>query len=375
MGVSVLIVDDESEFADPLAERLSLRGLDVRAVYSGEEGLTAIEERPVDVVVLDLSMPGMGGLEALKQIKSRQGDETEVIILTGHASVPSAIEGIKRGAFDYLEKPVELTHLVETIRRAQARRARRLERLRMIQTGKLASLAQMAMGVAHELNNPLNIILNETGWIQDLIEHEQIQKCDDINEIRQSLARITRQIGRCKEITMRLLALRRPDCRPVEALDINGLLEKHLGSHHDRAGRLGVQIQTHLTPDLPALVASSIELEEVLRHIINNALDAMEEGGGMLTVRTRTETDLVVVEIEDTGRGIAEKVRPHVFEPFYSTKGIAQGSGLGLAISQSIILSLGGDIEIDSEEGKGTKVTLKIPTVASTGAETRSITG
>ena len=375
MGVSVLIVDDEREFADSLAERLSLRGLDVRAAYSGEEGLAALEERPVDVIILDLSMPGMGGLETLRQIKSRQGDETEVIVLTGHASVPSAIEGIKRGAFDYLEKPVEMTQLVETIRRAQARRARRLERLRMIQTGKLASLAQMAMGVAHELNNPLNIILNETGWIQDLIEHEQFQKCDDINEIRQSLARITRQIGRCKEITTRLLALRRPDRRRIEALDLNGLVEKHLASHRDRAERLGVQVRTHLTPGLPPLVASSIELEEVLRHIINNALDAMEEGRGALTVRTRAESDLLVVEIEDTGRGITEKVRPHVFEPFYSTRGIAHGSGLGLAISQSIMLNLGGDIEIDSEESKGTIVTLKIPTVAPTGEETRSIIG
>ncbi|HYR02342.1 MAG TPA: response regulator, partial [Syntrophobacteria bacterium] len=146
MGVSVLIVDDEKEFADSLAERLSLRGFMARTAYSGGEGLAALAERSADVVLLDLSMPGMDGLEALKQIRSHQGEETEVIVLTGQASVSSAIEGMKRGAFDYLEKPVDMRRLVETVRRAQDHRARRLERRRMIDTGKLASLAQLAMG-------------------------------------------------------------------------------------------------------------------------------------------------------------------------------------------------------------------------------------
>jgi len=364
MGVSVLIVDDEKEFADSLAERLSLRGFAVRAAYSGEEGLASLGDRSAEVVLLDLSMPGMGGLETLAQIRSRQGEETEVIVLTGHASVASAIEGMKRGAFDYLEKPVDMGKLVDTIRRAQNRRARRLERQRMIDTGKLASMAQLAMGVAHELNNPLNIILNETGWIQDLIEGEQFQKCDDINEVKQSLALIAKQIGRCKEITMRLLALRRPRRPTVEEFDINTLIARHLEWHRGRVKELGVQIVTQFAPDIPPRAALAMELEEVLRHVITNALDAMNKGGGTLTVKTRAETDLVIVEIEDTGRGIPAEVRPHVFEPFYSTKEIGLGHGLGLSIAQSIMLHLGGDIDIESEEHKGTRVTLKIPIIS-----------
>jgi len=364
MGVSVLIVDDEKEFADSLAERLSLRGFSVRTAYSGEQALAALGERPTDVVLLDLSMPGMDGLETLAQIRSRQGEETEVIVLTGQASVASAIEGMKRGAFDYLEKPVDMRQLVDTVRRAQNRRARRLERQRMIDTGKLASLAQLAMGVAHELNNPLNIILNETGWIQDLVGGEQFRKCDDINEVKQALALIAKQIGRCKEITTRLLALRRPRRRAVEEFDLNTLILSHLEWHRGRIKELGVQVATELAPDLPPLAALAVELEEVLRHVIANALDAMSKGGGTLTVRTRAETDLVIVAIEDTGRGIPAEVRPHVFEPFYSTKEIGLGHGLGLSISQSIMLNLGGDIEIQSEERKGTRVTLKIPVIS-----------
>jgi signal transduction histidine kinase len=375
MGVSVLIVDDEKEFADSLAERLSLRGFAVRTAYSGEEGLASLGERSADVVLLDLSMPGIGGLETLAQIRSRQGEETEVIVLTGQASVASAIEGMKRGAFDYLEKPVDMRQLVDTIRRAQNRRARRLERQRMIDTGKLASMAQLAMGVAHELNNPLNIILNETGWIRDLVEGEQFQKCDDINEVKQSLALIAKQIGRCKEITMRLLALRRPGRRGVEKFDLNALVVKHLEWQGSRFKEFAVQVTTELAPDLPPLAALALELEEVFRHVINNALDAMNKGGGTLTVRTRAETDLLIVEIEDTGRGIPAEVLPHVFEPFYSTKEIGRGHGLGLSIAQSIMLNLGGDIEMQSEERKGTRVILKIPIISPAEGERRSPAG
>lgn len=375
MGVSVLIVDDEKEFADSLAERLSLRGFAVRTAYSGEQGLASLGERSVDVVILDLSMPGIGGLETLAQIRSRQGEETEVIVLTGQASVASAIEGMKRGAFDYLEKPVDMRRLIDTIRRAQNRRARRLERRRMIDTGKLASLAQLAMGVAHELNNPLNVILNETGWIQDLVEGEQFQKCDDIKEVMQSLALIAKQIGRCKEITMRLLALRRPRRRAGEEFDLNTLIVSQLAWHQGRIKELGVRVATELASELPPLAALALELEEVLRHLIANALDAMSKGGGTLTVRTRAETDLVIVEIEDTGRGIPAEVRPHVFEPFYSTKEIGGGHGLGLSISQSIMLNLGGDIEIQSEERKGTRVTLKIPVISPAEGEPQASTG
>ena len=375
MGVSVLIVDDEKEFADSLAERLSLRGFAVRTAYSGEEGLASLGERSVDVVILDLSMPGIGGLETLAQIRSSQGEETEVIVLTGQASVASAIEGMKRGAFDYLEKPVDMRRLVDTIRRAQNRRARRLERQRMIDTGKLASLAQLAMGVAHELNNPLNVILNETGWIQDLVEGEQFQRCDDIKEVMQSLALIAKQIGRCKEITMRLLALRRPRRRGGEEFDLNTLIVSQLAWHQGRIKELGVRVATELASELPPLAALALELEEVLRHLIANALDAMSKGGGTLTVRTRAETDLVIVEIEDTGRGIPAEVRPHVFEPFYSTKEIGGGHGLGLSISQSIMLNLGGDIEIQSEERKGTTVALKIPVISPAEGEPQAATG
>jgi two-component system NtrC family sensor kinase len=245
----------------------------------------------------------------------------------------------------------------------------------MIDTGKLASVSKLAMGVAHELNNPLNIILNETGWIKELLEGEQFQKCEDIGEVRQSLALIAKQIARCKEITMRLLALRRPRRRAAEEFNLNALIVRHLEWQGSRFKEFAVQVTTELAPELPPLAAVAMELEEVLRHVINNALDAMSKGGGTLTVRTRAEADLVTLEIEDSGRGISAEVLPHVFEPFYSTKEIGQGHGLGLSVSQSIMFNLGGDIEIRSEERKGTRVILKIPVTSPVEREPESLVG
>jgi DNA-binding NtrC family response regulator len=121
MSVSVLIVDDEREFADSLVERVSLRGIDAFAAYSGEECLAALEEEPVDVVLVDLSMSGMDGIETLRRVRARH-PLVEVIMLTGHASVATAIEGMRLGAFDYLKKPAEIEILVQKVQQAYKKR-------------------------------------------------------------------------------------------------------------------------------------------------------------------------------------------------------------------------------------------------------------
>jgi two-component system, NtrC family, sensor kinase len=362
-GVHVLIIDDEMEFADSLAERLSLRGMKARASYSGTEGIADLDQKGADFVILDLNMQGMNGLEVLSRIKSLQGDKTEVIILTGHSSVASAIEGMKLGAFDYLEKPIDALQLIETILRAQDNRVRKLERLRMIDTARLASLAQMSIGVAHEINNPLNIILQEVGLIQDLIKDGDIPHFEDMGELQGSLSIIAKQIRRCKKLTMRILSLRRPSSQRTEKTDLKDVIAKELESRNEQFAKLGIQEKTEFSSEIPLLAIPSKEIEEALRHVVDNALDAMDPGGGTLTLRTRAETDMVVIEIEDTGLGIPEGILSNVFEPFYSTKEISHGNGLGLSISQSIILNLGGTIEINSIENRGTQVVLKLPIV------------
>ena len=138
MEVRVLLVDDEQEFVETLSERLGARGFEVRTAYSGEECLERLQEAPADVVVLDVLMPGKGGLQTLREIKEAT-PIIEVIMLTGHGSIDTAIEGLKSGAYDYLKKPTETKNLIEKILRAYARKSEQEERIRRAEIDKIVA--------------------------------------------------------------------------------------------------------------------------------------------------------------------------------------------------------------------------------------------
>jgi DNA-binding response OmpR family regulator len=138
MRVKVLLVDDEQEFVDALADRLETRGFVVTKAFSGDEGLAKLSEKEVDVVVLDVLMPKKSGIETLRDIK-QLSPIVEVIMLTGHATIESAIDGLKLGAYDYLMKPTETENLVAKILRAYARKSEQEERIRRAEIDKIVA--------------------------------------------------------------------------------------------------------------------------------------------------------------------------------------------------------------------------------------------
>jgi len=134
---NILLVDDEEDFLETLTKRLEKRGIDVKGVRSGEEALEALKENPFDVIILDIKMPGgMDGIEALREIKKIQ-PLSEVILLTGHASVETSIEGMKLGAFDYLLKPIKLEDLLKKVAEALERKDAQDNKIRSAQIKKL----------------------------------------------------------------------------------------------------------------------------------------------------------------------------------------------------------------------------------------------
>ena len=138
MKIRVLIVDDEKEFVELVSERLTMRDYDVTAAFSGEEALQTVKKYNFDIVVLDVLMPGIDGIETLREIK-RIKPLTEVILLTGHAAVNTAIEGMKLGAYDYLTKPCEISDLVTKLNKAHARKAEHEERIRAAKVEDIVS--------------------------------------------------------------------------------------------------------------------------------------------------------------------------------------------------------------------------------------------
>ena len=386
---AVLLVDDERDFADLLAERLQARGFEVRTAYDGEEALRLAAGYDIDVAVLDVNLPGMDGLALLRQLKLVR-PQAEALMLTGQNDLATAVAGMKLGATDYLVKPVPIQRLVEAITRAQDRRQERQEGLRMAETAKMAALGQMAEGVAHEINNPVNVMVSLAGWMDDLVadladELEGAQKTPNdkitgtLTELAQSTAKLHDHGLRVKQLTAKLLCLchtpgQKPGVQPGDGgagADLCEMLKTLLDARHPRMAESQVTSQPDLAPGLPALNVPQVALQganlaTALGNILDNALDAMTFGG-RLRVSTRAEAGELVVEIEDTGHGISPAHLPRIFEPFFSTKDVGQGSGLGLSVSYGIIKGLGGDILVDSVQGQGTRVVVRLPVAQAVG--------
>lgn len=388
MAARVLCVDDEQGFVDALAERLRLRGYRADACYDGESALARVREEPFDVLVLDVLMPGRTGLEVIEELAAARPG-LQIILLTGQGSVESAVAGMKLGAADYLQKPVDIADLDRALRQALARSSGLAQSRRMMETARLAGLGSLARGVAHEINNPVNIMINNAGWILELLEDEQPGGCAAAEEIKTSAGRIHAHGLRCKQITLGLLKFcgaldtRKRDVDPVEAL------ARAVAALSDKAARLGVTVLVDVEPGLPALRISPAEIDEIFGVLLDNALDAMDGGasqeslgagephgapaprGGEARVRLSREGDALRIEVADQGGGIAEDVLPRIFDPFFSTKDPGKGTGLGLAICRRIIDSLGGSIEaaLTSPSGSVFRVLLPFGGHAAPGGE------
>jgi two-component system NtrC family sensor kinase len=235
---------------------------------------------------------------------------------------------------------------------------------KVVETGKLASIGELASGVAHEINNPVAIMVEEAGWIGDLLEDEEFRESKNIEELHRSLNQIKNQGKRCKEITRKLLSFARKTSLAVEDIQVNELIEEIIGISAQRAKYGMVEITTRLQEGLPLVRVSLSELQQVILNLINNALDAMDKKGGQLMLATREEGGFVVVEVADTGVGIPAANLNRIFDPFFTTKAVGKGTGLGLSICYGIVENMGGRIEVQSTVGVGTQFSVYIPSAA-----------
>jgi two-component system NtrC family sensor kinase len=232
---------------------------------------------------------------------------------------------------------------------------------RVAQSERLASLGMLAAGVAHEVNNPLGGILALT-----VLSVEDMRD-DDPN--RENLEEVVRQTERCRDIVKGLLEFSRQSKGNTEPVDLNAVLEDTLSLVGKQAMFFNIQVVERLDPELPPVIADSSQFQQVFMNILMNAVQAMAERG-TITIVTRHDAaaSFVEVAISDTGHGIPPEQIDRIFDPFFSTKASGQGTGLGLSIAYGIVTTHRGTISVQSEVGKGSTFTIRMP-VAPAGGE------
>lgn len=239
----------------------------------------------------------------------------------------------------------------------------------VIETGKLAAVGELAAGIAHEINNPVAIMVEEAGWIEDLLEEDEFREGENLNEFRRALKQINSQGRRCKEITHKLLSFARKTDSRVKDTQVNELIEEVIRLSEQRAKYSKVSINANLEKALPIIEASQTELEQVFLNLINNAIDAMDNKGGTIRITSQSVEKDLLIEFSDNGSGIPQANLERIFDPFFTTKPVGKGTGLGLSICHGIIKKMGGEISVESTVGVGTTFRIHIPLSETKGAE------
>jgi signal transduction histidine kinase len=369
-NIRLMLVDDEENFRRVIARRLSKRGMVSEEAGSGEECLDILSRKPMDVIVLDVKMPGMNGLETLRRIKEKY-ERTEVILLTGHANTEDGVEGIKSKAFDYLSKPIELEHLAEKIRQAYQKILREEEKKReaefrlrmeqrMIAAERLASLGTLAAGVAHEINNPLAIMNDSVGWLKLLLQKEELKDMPLKQQFEKGLDKIEKSVERAKKVTHQLLGFVRKGEVAVTDVNLPQLAEESIQLVHQEAKHKEIDFLIQGENASVTIRSDPYQLRQVFINLLTNAVHATGPKG-KVSITIRPAQDGVTLEIADSGEGIPQENLERIFEPFFSTKATGLGTGLGLFVTRGIVEKLGGRIEVGSKPGEGSCFKIHLP--------------
>jgi signal transduction histidine kinase len=369
MNPKVLVIDDEDAARYGMVRALSGEGYELKDTGDSESALELIGSFQPDVVLSDINMPGIDGLTLVRRIKQRE-DAPLIILITGYGSERIAAEALRAGAYDYIPKPYELNELRSSIRNAVERQKLtqklKVSHTALIQARKMAALAELVAGVAHEINNPLGVAQSSAQTLQtgvsklrgsiteptllrllDVIEGSARQSFEACRRIAQTVANLTS-----------FVQLDRAD---FQKFDLNssvectaGLVRPHIQS--------GVELNLHLG-HLPEIEGNPRDINQMILNLTRNALEAVERGGppGVVAVRTSANQGDVHLEISDSGVGIAPEQLPSIYDPGFTTKGVGVGIGVGLTICHQIVQAHHGSIHVSSKPGEGTTFTIQLP--------------
>ncbi len=352
----ILVVDDEEIVLDSCTEILRGEGYQLATAADGARGLALVREFRPDVVVVDLKMPGLSGFEVLERL--RDADPTVVtIVITGYATVSSAVDAMKRGAYDFLPKPFTPEEFRLIIKRAVEKRSLTFEAMALRRERDLLR-DHFAAIVSHELKAPLAAIQQNIF----VLERDAAATPDQ----RERLARVK---ARMADLIQMVDTWRRGVSIDMDAIkarqapvSVRGPIDKAVESALVYATRKSVTIDVAVPEPAPRVLGDQGTLTEAVVNILGNAVKFSRDGGRIEVTADVRDGD-VRIAVADHGVGIAPDDLPHVFDAFYTQPGVAgeRGSGLGLAVSRRIVEAHGGAITVQSTPGQGSTFVITLP--------------
>ncbi|MBW2263082.1 MAG: response regulator, partial [Deltaproteobacteria bacterium] len=366
----VLVVDDNPELLKYVHRVLS-ELYDVLPVQDGERAWDVLQREHPDLVISDVMMPGMSGLELCRLIKQEPAtQDTPVILLTARGSTEHRIEGHEVGADEYIPKPFEADELLAAVSGLLLSKVRRSE---VAARRHSASLETLLAGMAHELRNASHQVRSAHAVMRKLsrkvLENGNDRDPDVVADLRgrvekmdaiskRALSRITKVVRGLQQYSIGQMSLAWSD------VDIDDLVRREIRmlGVEDRSVHVDLVLGSTGT-----VRGSQEELRQMILNLVENAVHAVD-GAGRVHVRTERLPGKVRIVVQDDGRGIPADVLDRVFDPFFTTKDPGQGMGLGLALVKRTVTDHGGAIEIMSQAGEGTEVVVVLPAL---GAQTR----
>lgn len=369
----ILVVDDELSICEGIQRALSLENYPVDAAYDGQTGLDKIKKGGYSLVLIDVMMPGINGIDLIGSIHTQDPDII-CIIITGYATVELAVQAIKRGAYDFLTKPFSIDELLHTVNQGLEHRRLSLEAKRTQaaeaeaqrlseETRHLKELDQAKKDfirlVTHELQAPvsaietyLKLILQD--YIPPLEQPGILEKCLARCQEEQALIQDLLELGKLEVIESAEISQVGLD------KNLNAVLEACQGQLDEKH----IELQLEVATGLPSIMANRKQIRSLWLNLLSNAVKYSPQNG-QVKIKLAAQADHILGEISDSGIGISPEDQQYLFTEFFRAKNAKDleipGTGLGLAIVKRIINGLNGEITVDSAIGKGTTFRFRIP--------------
>jgi len=355
----ILIIDDEEALRDGCSQVLEKAGYAVLTAEQGIEGIKLAREHLPDMAFIDLKMPNISGMEII-EILSRDIPDIVLVMITGFATIVSAVEAMQKGAYDYLPKPFNPDQLRALARRGLEHRNLKIETKRL-RVEKDLMERNFITFVSHEMRSPLVVIRQ---YIEALNEIAGDRFDKDVKEI---IERCRKRIQNLEELVEHWLDISRIEdgtfAQQKVSLSLDSIISRSMEEMIPVCRKRGIFLETNIPQKLPQITGDAESLVRVFTNIIGNATKYTPEGG-KITVTCQHDEFYINVSIADMGTGIPPDKLPLIFDPFFRCGGKNEkhsGSGLGLTFCKKIMESHKGCIAVSSKEGEGTTFVLTFP--------------